>query len=279
MKIQNVQNAGGSPGIFIKSSAPGEKEEKKTVSQTGFLQEPLTVTISEEGYRCCRGSLKALEGYTPQKYDPDRPEKINQYAGFREEHLVGGDTQDRMLRALNGRFYKMTEDSPDEADHYVSKAFQAYTELYDEISKGYESGERELWRVEKVNGESKLRKLTREEELGALDAAYEKLSESIEYHFTVEKPRWEENDLLMAETVADIKRRHNMDADEQLDIMDDLLRSQSRRKKMKDISDALMLGRTMFKGSYSSDQDQEAFLKGVSKIMGKLSVERGNEEQ
>ena len=52
------------------------------------------------------------------------------------------------------------------ADGYVA----AYKELYDEIVQGYESGTREIY----VADEKGTHKLTKEEELGKLDAAYKK---------------------------------------------------------------------------------------------------------
>lgn len=52
----------------------------------------------------------------------------------------------------------------DKANNYV----KAYAELYDEIVKGYENGTREIY----VADENGPRKLTKDEELSNLDAAY-----------------------------------------------------------------------------------------------------------
>lgn len=54
----------------------------------------------------------------------------------------------------------------DRANGYVA----AYAELYDEIIQGYEAGTREIY----VADENGTHKLTRDEELSALDAAYKK---------------------------------------------------------------------------------------------------------
>lgn len=54
----------------------------------------------------------------------------------------------------------------DKANNYV----KAYAELYDEIVKGYENGTREIY----VADENGPRKLTKDEELSNLDAAYKK---------------------------------------------------------------------------------------------------------
>ena len=56
----------------------------------------------------------------------------------------------------------------DKANNYV----KAYAELYDEIVKGYENGTREIY----VADENAPRKLTKDEELSNLDAAYKKNS-------------------------------------------------------------------------------------------------------
>ena len=54
----------------------------------------------------------------------------------------------------------------DRANSYVA----AYAELYDEIVQGYESGTREIY----VTDENGTHKLTKDEELSNLDAAYKK---------------------------------------------------------------------------------------------------------
>ena len=53
---------------------------------------------------------------------------------------------------------------------YTSNYVKAYAELYDEIVKGYENGTREIY----VAAENGPRKLTKDEELSNLDAAYKK---------------------------------------------------------------------------------------------------------
>lgn len=47
-----------------------------------------------------------------------------------------------------------------------------YAESYDEIVRGYEDGTREVW-VEDKNADGGVRKLTKEEDLAALDKAYQ----------------------------------------------------------------------------------------------------------
>lgn len=54
-------------------------------------------------------------------------------------------------------------------------SFSDYAELYDEIIQGYEAGTREIY----VADENGTRKLTRDEELSTLDAAYKKTVDNL----------------------------------------------------------------------------------------------------
>lgn len=59
-------------------------------------------------------------------------------------------------------------------DEAAGSIVERYAERYDEIVRGYESGERELY-IEDKTSEKGYRKLTMSEELGYLDTAFEKL--------------------------------------------------------------------------------------------------------
>ena len=84
------------------------------------------------------------------------------------------------------------------ADGYV----RAYAELYDEIVQGYEDGTREIY----VAGEDGPRKLTKDEELDALDAAYKKTVDSF---VTMEKTNQHAREIIgkEAEKISKISRR------------------------------------------------------------------------
>lgn len=61
----------------------------------------------------------------------------------------------------------------------ASDLFHAYAELYDEIVRGYETGQREIY-VEDPDAESGYRKLTMSEEIDALNAAYKGYADALE---------------------------------------------------------------------------------------------------
>lgn len=84
------------------------------------------------------------------------------------------------------------------ADGYV----KAYAELYDEIVRGYEAGIREIY----VAGEDGPRRLTKEDELDALDAAYKKTVDSF---VTMEQTNQRARTIIgeEAEKIAKISRR------------------------------------------------------------------------
>ena len=90
------------------------------------------------------------------------------------------------------------------ADGYV----RAYAELYDEIVQGYEDGTREIY----VAGEDGPRKLTKDEELDALDAAYKKTVDSF---VTMEQTNQHAREIIgeEAEKIAKISRRSTTAAD------------------------------------------------------------------
>ncbi len=62
----------------------------------------------------------------------------------------------------------------------ASDLFRAYAEVYDEIVQGYESGQREIYDPNASDGEGGYRKLTMEEELDALNAAYKGYADALE---------------------------------------------------------------------------------------------------
>ncbi|MBD5444915.1 MAG: hypothetical protein HDR29_05120 [Lachnospiraceae bacterium] len=86
----------------------------------------------------------------------------------------------------------------DKADGYV----KAYAQMYDEIMHGYEDGTREIY-VEGVDGP---RKLTREEELGALDTAYRK---TVDNFVTMEQTNQHAREIIgeEAEKISRISKR------------------------------------------------------------------------
>lgn len=139
-------------------------------------EEPIRIDISQEGREQYRKSLSAynqgkmgLESVRAQKniikhlsMDSDFESKFHKEAGI-------------MSTAAKEKGTTMSV--KDKAESY----FSTYAKLYDEIVQGYEAGNRETY----VSEEGGYRKLTKEEELSALDKAFGKIAGDFEQRETV----------------------------------------------------------------------------------------------
>lgn len=138
-------------------------QEKTNARDVGrkMAEQPVSLSISDAGKEQYRNSVQqgGQESYDAmlQRREQLKNEKIS-LVDYGYEISRRADTGKSVLNAA-GR-----------ADGYV----KAYAELYDEIVRGYEDGTREIY----VAGENGPRKLTKEDELDALDAAYRKTVDS-----------------------------------------------------------------------------------------------------
>lgn len=124
------------------------------------------------------------------------------------------------------------------ADGYV----KAYAELYDEIVQGYEDGTREIY----VAGEDGPHKLTKKEELDALDAAYRKTVDSF---VAMEQTNQHARTIIgeEAEKIAKINRRETSAAD--------FLREQKARgtdKVPENLNEKMLSAVASFKEKYAA---------------------------
>lgn len=174
MKIERTNN-----NLFAQAqkSQTDMKRIKEVLGQIGDIKEPVQITISKEGYESYRNSLAGLEGYVSQPM-PDT-EIVNIWA-----KSVVGDTETRIrfeLERLGQEIFRKAETR--DTDAVASSFFTAYASIYDKICKEYEDGTRNIWECHSTNGNIDYRQLTKEEELSALESAYEKVTDSLKNFF------------------------------------------------------------------------------------------------
>lgn len=169
MSITEIGN--GYWNNVYESSYATQKNDMKSQNETmrtdakRMAEQPVKLSISDEGKEHYRNSIQK-EGH--ESYDAilERREQLKK-AGFidygyeiQKRAAQQNETADRKKNVLS---------ITDKANSYI----HAYAELYDEIMQGYENGTREIY----VPDENGMHKLTMDEELKALDAAYKKTAD------------------------------------------------------------------------------------------------------
>lgn len=149
----------GTTTNYMQKKTPVREEISKTAEQS------VNLSISDEGKEYYRNSIRQdrQESYETmfQRREQLKNEKVSfidyGYEISKKAAQLAKDTADTGKSILG---------TTDKANGYV----KAYAELYDEIVQGYENGTREIY----VADENGTHKLTKEEELSALDTAYKK---------------------------------------------------------------------------------------------------------
>ena len=172
MKISNNVN---NTTLIITKNASKVQEENKQTNEKRTAEQSVKLSISNEGREYYRNSIQqnGQETYDDvlQRREQLKNEKISVIDyGYEISKKAAGWNKEA---ANTGRNVLSTTDR---ANGYVT----AYAELYDEIIQGYEAGTREIY----VADENGTRKLTRDEELSTLDAAYKK---TVDDFVTMEK--------------------------------------------------------------------------------------------
>ncbi len=165
--------------IFVLNQQKTSALYNKVASKQGFTKTAelselfdadspaVKLAISEEGLANYRNSLF------------DDGEKDKNVPGNKKEGLLSWENMARSYNfALGNRFTFIGNDQT--MEEKASDLFHAYAELYDEIVRGYESGQREIYDPNTPDGEGGYRKLTMEEELDALNAAYKGYADALE---------------------------------------------------------------------------------------------------
>ena len=162
MKISNYMNNTNS--IMEKNTDKVQKGNSQT-NEKHTTEQSVKLSISNEGmeyYRnCIQQNRQETYDDVLQRRELLKSEKIRDidygYEISKKAAELNKDAANAGKKALS---------TTDRANGYVA----AYAELYDEIVQGYESGTREIY----VTDENGTHKLTKDEELSNLDAAYKK---------------------------------------------------------------------------------------------------------
>lgn len=172
MKVSNNVN---NTTLIITKNASKVQEENKQTNEKRTAEQSVKLSISNEGREYYRNSIQQNGQETYDDVLQRREQLINEKIsvidyGYEISKKAAGWNKEA---ANTGRNVVSTTDR---ANGYVA----AYAELYDEIIQGYEAGTREIY----VADENGTRKLTRDEELSTLDAAYKK---TVDDFVTMEK--------------------------------------------------------------------------------------------
>lgn len=162
MKISNNVN---NTTLIITKNASKVQEENKQTNEKRTAEQSVKLSISNEGREYYRNSIQQNGQETYDEVLQRREQLINEKIsvidyGYEISKKAAGWNKEA---ANTGRNVVSTTDR---ANGYVA----AYAELYDEIIQGYEAGTREIY----VADENGTHKLTKDEELSNLDAAYKK---------------------------------------------------------------------------------------------------------
>ena len=184
MKISN--NVNNTTLIITKNDSKVQEENRQT-NEKRTAEQSVKLSISNEGREYYRNSIQqnGQETYDDvlQRREQLKNEKISVIDyGYEISKKAAGWNKEA---ANTGRNVLSTTDR---ANGYVA----AYAELYDEIIQGYEAGTREIY----VADENGTHKITRDEELSALDAAYKK---TVDDFVTMEKTNQHAREIISEE--------------------------------------------------------------------------------
>ena len=184
MKISNNVN---NTTLIITKNASKVQEENKQTNEKRTAEQSVKLSISNEGREYYRNSIQQNGQETYDDVLQRREQLINEKIsvidyGYEISKKAAGWNKEA---ANTGRNVLSTTDR---ANGYVT----AYAELYDEIIQGYEAGTREIY----VADENGTHKITRDEELSALDAAYKK---TVDDFVTMEKTNQHAREIISEE--------------------------------------------------------------------------------
>ncbi|MBD5535922.1 MAG: hypothetical protein HDQ99_09755 [Lachnospiraceae bacterium] len=139
-------------------------------------EEPIKIDISKEGREQYRKSLAAHNQEKMDLGSVKAQKNIIKHLSMDSDFESKFHKEAEMMSAA-AREKGTTMSVQGKAENY----FSAYAKMYDEIVQGYEAGTRETY----VSEEGGYRKLTKEEELSALDKAFGKIAGDFEKRETI----------------------------------------------------------------------------------------------
>lgn len=168
----------GNDGIStaVTNSVGYTNPPQNTASKDVKKEEPIKIDISQEGREQYRKSL-SVRNQGKMGMEAVRARKnIIKHLSMDSDFESKFHKEAEMMSAA-AREKGTTMSVQGKAENY----FSTYAKMYDEIVQGYESGTREIY----VSEEGGYRKLTKEEELSALDKAFGKIAGDFEKRETV----------------------------------------------------------------------------------------------
>jgi hypothetical protein len=179
MKISNNINVTSS--LITQNDVKNQRENMQTGVKR-MTEQPVKLSISDEGQEYYRNSIQQNQQET---YDDvvQRKEQLKKVS-----FIDYGYEIQKKAAQQNEAADRSVLSTTDKANSYV----KAYAELYDEIVQGYENGTREIYTTD----ENGTHKLTKDEELSALDAAYKKTADDF---VTMEKTNQHASEIISGE--------------------------------------------------------------------------------
>ncbi|MDD2973455.1 MAG: hypothetical protein PHE02_15155 [Lachnospiraceae bacterium] len=166
--FENMKISGASsfePNFLLNANIINDREmiHKEQLQLAG---KNITVSISREGMQKYRASIQ-------KGGEPLDIAALQEKKAYLSKAVI--DPAHGMTEDFHQRLYKLNSEKSKEeqsAESMMTNCATVYASMHDEIKSGYEQGTREYWVVDEQS-DNGFRKVTEEEELAALDEAYD----------------------------------------------------------------------------------------------------------
>lgn len=250
MKVQ--ANGATSALIWKQASQDTQNNKQEVWKQEDMEESPVQVTISQDGLDSLRNSIVETEG--KQIYDDF--DKFNDIESKLEMDL--STTYYNEMISSHNKSKSQSDDGSIKSNIYnsVYSCLDYYAKKYDEIVKGYEDGTREIW-VTDQNSDLGYRKLTKEEDLAALDKAYEKNAEFVAAD-AITEPLARKCKIRSMQQLADIYG-YKLGKEDTID-----------EEPIENLYERMMESRNAFKIGYSAFTTQDKAHQNISALVNKI---------